>query len=73
MTCTNRDRIQVLGLKVKKNQKCNAIHQTALDMQKDGIAHLGRQVLSHVLYFNAEAATGACPVAKLELKSDGGT
>ena len=51
---------------------------TPLGMPKDPITHLGRSALlhpvfSHVLYFDAEAATGACPVAKLELKTDEGT
>ena len=62
----------------EKNHKCIAINQTPLGMPKDRITHLGRSALSHpvfshVLYFDAEAATGACPVAKLELKTDEGT
>lgn len=48
------------------------MNQTARGTQKDDVTHLG-PVFSHVLYFDAEAATGACPVAKLELKTDEGT
>ena len=53
-------------------KKCCAMNQTARGTQKDNVTHLG-PVFSHVLYFDAEAATGACPVAKLELKTDEGT